>query len=88
MNMHPLSAKYARRATVAGLLLVGTFVLCLWLGNYKDKGWSYPASERVGLSIPAGVHAPAPWAVPVAIAVGVVGATLAFLIFRQSRIRR
>jgi hypothetical protein len=84
MNMHRLSASDARRAAVAGLLLVGTFLLCLWLGNYKG-GLVYPDGERVGLSIPVAVRETPSWALPLAIAVGVAGATVALLILRWHR---
>ncbi len=65
----------ARPAAVAGLVLLATFLVCLWVGTYQEFA-------PVGL---IGARYTPVWAVPDAVAVGVGGALLALLIYRHGR---
>jgi hypothetical protein len=85
--MHRLRGGDTRRQIVAGLVLVATFLLCLWIGTYTEYGdvpTDFPHTPgALGLvSIPR--HTP-DWALPLAIAVGIAGAVIAFLILRPHR---
>jgi hypothetical protein len=65
------------------LVLVATFLLSLWAATYT--GVPHPPPVAVGL-LPVRSYTPG-WAIPVAIALGVGGMVLAFLIYRP-RTRR
>ncbi len=96
-----LAARVARRPAVAGLVLVATFLVCSWIiGTYMatPSNWAqiacgthctpqtiYHIRQGAGR---LGILRSPNWALPLAIAVGVGGATLAFLIYRPRRIRR
>lgn len=67
-----------RRPAVASLVLVATVLACFWLGTYTEA--SSAPSIAVGV-LPMMRHAPT-WTIPTAFAVGLVGAALAFLIYR------
>jgi hypothetical protein len=65
------------RQALAGLVLLPTFLVCLWVGTYQEFA---PVGIRGAWYTPA-------WAVPASVTIGVGGALLALLIYRQSRRR-
>lgn len=85
--MHRFTGGDAGRRLVAGLVLVATFLLCLWIGTYTEYGdvpVNLPHTSGVvgAVSIPR--HTP-DWALPLAVAVGIAGAIVALLILRPHR---
>ena len=88
-----VAARVARRPAVAALVLVATFLLCLWLGTYTVSPGNVACGTHctpaiiVHLRHVLGPQTP-DWAIPLAIAVGLAGATLALLIHRPRRIKR
>jgi hypothetical protein len=79
MHVNRLTAGGATRQAVAGLVLLATFLVCLWIGTYQEF-------HAVGFGLIAYRYTP-DWAVPVAVAVGVGGALLALLVYRQGQRR-
>jgi hypothetical protein len=79
MEIHGLTAGAATRQALAGLVLLATFLLCLWIATYQEF-------HAVGFGLIAYPYTPA-WTVPAAVAVGVGGALLAFLTYRQGQRR-
>jgi hypothetical protein len=77
MGIHRLTTGGATRGALASLVLLATFLVCLWIGTYQ---------EFVPIGIRGAWNTPG-WAVPVAVAVGVGGALLALLVYRQRRRR-
>jgi hypothetical protein len=88
-----LAARVGRRPAVAGLVLVAAFFVCLWIGTYTVPANNVACGTRCTPQIVAhlrqvlGPQTPN-WAIPVAIAVGIGGATLALLIYHPRRIKR
>ena len=74
----PLYSGGAIRQALAGFVLLATFV-CLWIGTYQEF-------HAVGFGLVAYRYTPH-WTVPVAVAVGVGGALVALLIYRQGQRR-
>lgn len=77
--MHRLTEGGATRQALAGLVLLATFVVSLWIGTYQEF-------HAVRLGLIAYRYTP-DWAVPLAVCVGVGGALLALLIYRQGQWR-
>jgi hypothetical protein len=77
MDVHRLTAGGVPRHAIAALVLVATFLVCLWIGTYQDFA---PVGIRGAFYTPV-------WALPVTVAVGVGGALVAVLIYRQGRRR-
>ena len=76
MGIHRLTTGDGTRAALAGLVLLATFLACLWMGTYQEV-------HAVGFGLIAYRYTP-DWIVPLAVAVGVGGTLLAFLIYRPS----
>lgn len=79
MDIHRLTTGGVTRQALAGLALLATFLVCLWIGTYQEFA---PVGIR-------GARYTPDWSVPVpvAVAVGLGGALLALLIYRQGRRR-
>ena len=77
MDIHRLTTGGATRGALAGLVLLGTFLVCLWIGTYQEF-------RAVGFGLIAYRYTP-DWTVPVAVAVGVGGTLLALRIYRQGQ---
>jgi hypothetical protein len=77
VDIHRRTAGGATRQVLAGFVLLATSLVCLWIGTYEEF---LPVGIR-------GVRYRPIWTVPVAVAVGIGGALLAFLFYRQSRRR-
>jgi ABC-type transport system involved in cytochrome c biogenesis permease subunit len=77
MAIHRFAAGGAARQILAGLVLLATFLVCRWIATYQEF-------NPVGL---IGYRYTPLWTIPAAIAVGVGGALLALLIYRQSQQR-
>ena len=75
MDVHRLTAGGATRQALAGLVLLATFFVCLWIGTYQEF-------HAVGFGLMAVRYTPG-WTVPVAVLIGIGGALLALLIYRQ-----
>ncbi len=75
-----------RRPAVASLVLLPTFLICLWIGTYTEAvatgGGANPRLPQLG---PAMLHVTPGWAIPAAVAVGVAGAALAGLTYRATK---
>jgi hypothetical protein len=91
-----LAARVARRPAVASLVLVGTVLVCLWIGTYTvppgNTAWIACGTRCTPRTVVHLEHSLGPqtphWAIPVAIAVGIGGAALSLLIYRPRPIRR
>jgi TRAP-type C4-dicarboxylate transport system permease small subunit len=79
MDVHRFTAGGATRQALAGLVLMATFLVCLWIGTYQEF-------HAVGFGLMAVRYTPG-WTVPVAVVIGIGGAVLAFLIYRQGQRR-
>jgi hypothetical protein len=80
MDVHRLTAGGATRQALAGLVLLATFLGCLWIGTYQEF-------HAVGFGLMA-VRYTLGWAVPVAVVIGIGGALLALLMYRQGQRRK
>jgi hypothetical protein len=76
MHTHRLTSESATQA-LAGVVLLATFLVCLWIVTHQ---------EFAPVGIRGAVYTPV-WAVPVAAVVGVGGALLALVIYRQGQRR-
>jgi hypothetical protein len=76
MHTHRLTPGGATPA-LAGFVLLATCLVCLWIGTYQ---------EFAAVGIRGALYTPV-WAVPLAAVVGVGGALLALVIYRQGRQR-
>jgi hypothetical protein len=88
--MRRLRGVEAKRQIVAGLVLLATFLPCLRIGTYTaygDAPVNLPHASGVVGVVSTPRHTP-DWALPLAIAVGIAGATIALLILRPRRPRR
>ena len=67
---------------VAALVLVATLIVSTWIGSYTEP--IIPPDQQ-HLVLPADVpHVTPGWAIPLAVGLGLTGATLAFLVYRRS----
>lgn len=84
MKTHRLVVGGARHQVIAALVLVATSLACFWLATYTDS--SFPGG-KIGVILPVGRYTP-DWAVALAVAIGLVGAAVALLIYRPHANRR
>jgi hypothetical protein len=89
MNLNRLGQAVDRRRAVAGLVLVGTLLVCLWIGKYTVApailcGTHCTPADIVQAQRELGPQTPS-WAIPAAVAVGSGGGILALLILRPRR---
>ena len=75
MDVQRFTGRGAGQPALAGLVLLATFLVCLWAGTYQ---------EFAPVGLVGGRYMPY-WAVPMAVAVGVGGTLLALLIYRYGR---
>lgn len=76
--MHSLAPGLRRLA--ASVLVVAAFLAALEIGSYKELDTHLPGGAQVVRKF--GVEVTPAWAIPVAVAVGVLGLALAVLIYR------
>jgi mannose/fructose/N-acetylgalactosamine-specific phosphotransferase system component IIC len=77
VDIHRLTTGGATRGALAGLVLLATFLACLWIATYQEF-------HAVGFGLIAYRYTPH-WTA--AVAVGIGGTLLALLIYRQSQRR-
>jgi hypothetical protein len=88
-----LVARVAPKPAGAGLVLVAAFLVCLWIGTYTVSPNTVTCGTHCTPQIVAhlrqvsGPQRPI-WAIPIAIAVGIGGSTLALVIYRSRRLKR
>ncbi|MFL5942908.1 MAG: hypothetical protein ACJ75L_06555 [Gaiellaceae bacterium] len=91
-----LAARVAPRPAVAGLVVVATLLVCLWIATYTAPPVAcgthctpqIVAHLRQDRQWRVKMLSDSNWAIPLAIGVGGAGAALTLLIYRQRRIRR
>jgi len=85
--MRRLTRGDTKRQIAAGLVLLATFLLCLRIGTwtaYGDAPVNLPHTSGVVGLVSTPRYTP-DWVLPLAIAVGIAGATVALLILRPLR---
>jgi len=83
--MHHLAPGHRRRQIAAALVLVATFLTCLWIGTYTvPSAVTLPHTTTPLALLNTPRHTPS-WAVPLAIVVGIGGAIVALRILRPPR---
>jgi hypothetical protein len=82
--MHRLKRIDARRQAVASLVLLTTYLACLWIGTYREP---VPVTSPPCCAASSALTFTPRWTLPVALVVGIGGLAVAVAIYVPRRTR-